>query len=1141
MAVRFILGRSGTGKTSYCISSVVNALQQPNDQPLILLVPEQATYQAERAILCGPRIAGFHRLHVLSFERLSFMLMGRGTARPSITALGRQMIVHRILRGCRQRLRIFAAGADSVGLAQRMGQTISELHRYAKTPDDLNELLDRLTAQPRDSLTAAKFADIAVVMAEYLAFAGERFVDPDIQLNQACQAMRDADFARGARVWVDGFSNFPGGELDLLTELLKVAAQTDIALCLDPDSIDPATPIQSNVDETDIFGPTVQTYIELMGRAVSCRLKIAEPLMLPTVWRFAAAPALEHVERHIFAPGPPQTADADGVRVIAAANPRAEARFAAREIRELVDRSGLRYRDVAVIVSDMDRYEHYIRACFDDFALPFFIDRRTPLSRHGGSVMVLSALQAAMGGFAHGDVFACLKTDLFGIDREGVDLLENYCLAYGVGGSDWAGQNPWRMADPADGYDEASVDSLRRQVAEPLIALRGALRPRGDEPITVEQFTAAVFGFLDAVGFTRTLNRWIETAQQHGDYEAVEQHRQFYDRFVSIFDEMAEVFADCPLRAADFAAILNTGLSQLTLTLIPPTQDQVLVGSVERSRHPDLRAVFLLGATAKQFPIPVPAAGLLSDRDRDTAARANFEIGGGTRQSLMERRYLGYIAFTRPSQRLYVCYPLADEKGSQVVRSPFIDELEGLFTGFEAETPAACRSVATVACESDLAQMLCTELGRDSLVERSGDAEPLRGLLQGLCQDERLASLGADVRRAIDYDNAASLEASTVARMYQGPIRTSVSRLSTFAACPYQYFAKFTLDLRRRKEFKLEPLDLGSYYHDVLDALFKELRKADLDIAEMGRDALMQRLDRAMERTIGESPFLSSFLARGGHNVFLIDTAAGHLRSCVADIAEIARAGRFRPAMTEVAFGRGKGAIETLGDFMLDLPDGRQLCMDGKIDRIDIGRVGGRKIALVFDYKRGPKRLRWEECYYGLDMQLPVYILAATGASGSDIEQVAGAFYLPVEVNPKSGDLSKLGEGPAGSGRKARGILDGSLAELLDAGAAGYSRYYDFYVGKDGQPYGNYGRTGALMPLDFNSVVGHTTRRLQEIALAIVSGRIAVSPYRLRHSSPCSWCVYRPVCRFDWQINAYHRLAGLDKLNVIALTGGGDG
>jgi len=235
MSIQFILGRSGTGKTSHCIKAIVDALlESADEQPLVLLVPEQATYQAERAILSDERIAGYNRLNVLSFDRLQFLLSGKNTARPQLSRIGRQMIVHRILRGNKNELKIFGSSANRQGLGRQMAETIAELHQYAKTPDDIDQLLGELQKDEHNSLAVLKFADIGLILKEYLNFIEGRFIDPDIELNRACRAVANAGFVKGAKLWVDGFAGFTTSELAILAELLKVVADAQIALCLDP-------------------------------------------------------------------------------------------------------------------------------------------------------------------------------------------------------------------------------------------------------------------------------------------------------------------------------------------------------------------------------------------------------------------------------------------------------------------------------------------------------------------------------------------------------------------------------------------------------------------------------------------------------------------------------------------------------------------------------------------------------------------------------------------------------------------------------------------------------------------------------------------------------------------------------------------
>lgn len=209
MAMQFILGRSGSGKTSYCTKAIVNALLKPDgQQPLLFLVPEQATYQAERAILSDKTIAGYNKLHVLSFDRLQFWLTGKNTARPELSRIGRQMVIQRILRDNQSKLPIFRQSANCPGLGRQIADIIAELHQYAKTPDDIEQLLSELRKDEKNNLAIQKFTDIALIFKEYVQFIEGKFIDPDVQLTRACRAVANADFIKGAKLWVDGFAGF---------------------------------------------------------------------------------------------------------------------------------------------------------------------------------------------------------------------------------------------------------------------------------------------------------------------------------------------------------------------------------------------------------------------------------------------------------------------------------------------------------------------------------------------------------------------------------------------------------------------------------------------------------------------------------------------------------------------------------------------------------------------------------------------------------------------------------------------------------------------------------------------------------------------------------------------------------------------
>jgi len=316
----------------------------------------------------------------------------------------------------------------------------------------------------------------------------------------------------------------------------------------------------------------------------------------------------------------------------------------------------------------------------------------------------------------------------------------------------------------------------------------------------------------------------------------------------------------------------------------------------------------------------------------------------------------------------------------------------------------------------------------------------------------------------------------------------------------------------------------------------KELNAEKKDFATIQDEELLEVLRKQILKFIQGGGFISNFLRRSAHNAFIIHSAGEVLEDCVLAIAEMVQAGSFTPKWSEVSFGKVKNSRDRLGGYKIGLSGGRLLFLGGKIDRLDVAELDDKKVAIVFDYKRRAKNFSWSEVYHGLDMQLPIYMLAVRSASNPQYEvyDTVGAFYMPVEVSPTTANFDELIKKAEQFNYKAKGIFNGEFFQQLDSEAKSrWSDFYNFRISKKDGQYGDYGKSGALRPGDFEKVLKFTEKKIVELAGEIVSGKIDVSPYRLGTESPCGWCKYKSVCRLDWQINDYNFLESLNKLQVL--------
>ncbi|HEX6988448.1 MAG TPA: PD-(D/E)XK nuclease family protein [Bacillota bacterium] len=1119
----------------------------------------------ERALLDRLATAATTRAQVVSFRRLEqrvFQEAG-GAVRPVPSELAKRLVLRLALARSEADLKVFAGSARRPGFVDRLSRTIRELRDQGVEAAALAEAARHL--EDSDPRLAARLGDLAALLTRYEALLQDRFDDPDRGLARAAARLAAARSLRGAAVWVDGFAGFTPAEYRFLEALLLVCGEMTVALC-----IDGRRRLGEPPAEADLFRQTHDTYHRLLrlaervGAAVTAVDVLDDDAPPP---RFAAVPSLAWVEAWLFRAGRPREAapdPGDAIEVVAAVDPRREVEAVARRIRRLCRDQGLRPREIAVVVRSLEPYEAWIRRVFADYGIPYFIDRRGSLSHHPLLELVRSALEVVAADWPAEAVFRYLKTDLAGIERETVDRLERYVVTHGIRGRWWYGEAPWRFRrlysleaepedlDPASAADLDLLDQERRRAAAPLIRLQERLAPARRDAQPARGLVEAVVQLLIDLDAGTTLERWVAGAEAAGDLVVAREHRQAWDLVAGVLEVCAQVLGDEPMTLAEFRQVLEGALEGLQPALIPPALDQVLVGSVERSRQPDVRAVFVMGANDGLFPAVPDEDPIFGDSDRAALAELGVELAAGSRLRLFHERYLAYIALTRSRERLCVSYALTDGAGRQQRPSPIVARLHRLFPGLVeqvepawAADPAEPPRLDRFEIPGRLAGALLPVLR----AARRGPAPHPRwwGAWSWLTGHAVHGGMLRRLARALAEPlPVADLPPDLVEGLYGSPLRTSVSRLERFAACPFQHFALHGLRLEEPPSAEIDPARLGSLMHAVLSRLAGGVRSGGRSLADLGdaeRRSLVERAVDAVAPRLAEEVVLDS-----ARQAFLVQRVRDIIGWVVEVLVEQERRGRFVTVATELPFGHG--GEDALPPLRLDLPGGRRVLVRGRIDRVDLAEVDGETWVRVVDYKSSRRSLSLDEVYHGLALQLVAYLAVVVDAAPAWLGRTAhpgGAYYQPL-IEPVVDEPVEVGDGgdaegardagrDAGDAARAERLKASKLAGLtaadprviraMDAAVgSGVSELVDAGLTRDGVPR----KSERVAPeQQIVRLLDFARQRMAALAGGILAGRIAPRPYRKPNGEvPCGYCPFQAFCRFEGAYGHHRDLTPVD-------------
>lgn len=1111
MGIRFIYGRAGSGKSTYCLNSIKNRINDNNGNRLIYLVPEQYTFQRETMLLKDVGEEGLLRAQVLSFKTMAQKVFDEcgGRVHDRMRDVGKSMLIHKILQESEENLQYFNRISKEQGFTDIISETITEFKKYNVTPSVLREGLTKID----DEELKSKLTDLANIFEKFDISISENLVDTDDELTYLANKLNNCSLYDNAEIWIDEFTTFTPQQMEVIKGLAKKCKEVNIALCMDE--------VSSGDDSevTDIFNSLKTTELRILNMMRDEHIGYEKPVNLNDNKnnRFKYNHELKHLEKYFFTyPFKSYKQDVNTIRLYKANNSYDEVENVAKEILRFVRDKGYRFRDISVVCRNIDDYEKIATVIFNEYDIPFFLDKKIDILSNPLIVLILSSIEVMIRNWSYESVFKYLKSGLVNIDSNEIDILENYVLANGIKGFKWTNE----LSISEEDNDEIDPIKVMIKVREPLIKLHS--RIRGNK--SVKAICTAIYEFLIELDCFNRIEEWISEFDEYGMQSKVMEYQQVSEIVIDILDQAVDVIGEDLITINEFYKILNAGFQNREIGIIPVALDQVNIGGIGRIKGRNVKVLFIVGVNDGVLPAANKDEGILSDRDRDLLKENGIELSSSTRAKVFEEQYMVYTALTLASDYLMISYPMADFEGKSLRASIVIPRLKRIFPKLIEESDLfnlkeKSDKYSKVTAPIPTFNELILALRRN--YENEDVEDYWKDVYCWYKDKEEFYNKSGNILEGLKYSNDGEVVArEKLKKLYSikdGRLLFSVSRLENYAECPFSYFIKYGLKARDRKVYEFSAPDLGSFMHEILDEFTNKVKRERISWSELNSERCRNIVSDLIEKKLIEDG--NSILNSSKKYKYFTNRFKRVIAKSVSVLAEQMRKGQFEIFSNEFQFGN----LRDGAPIKLELPSGEEIYLTGRIDRIDSLDLHGNTYIRVIDYKSGSKKFDLNELYYGLQIQLLVYLDAILKNSEYILHTQAmpGAIlYFKIDdpiIKSKSELQDEEIRKQVLDKLKMNGLLlkDAELVKAMDNDMETYSLVIPATFKKDGDFSSN---SSVITEEQFNILREYVNFKMIELCEDMLSGKIRIEPCKNQRTSYCDYCDYSAICQFDTSI-----------------------
>lgn len=1105
--------------------------------------------QTQKELVSLHPAGGILNIDILSFQRLAYRIFEEtgGSLYPVLEETGKSLVVKRVAQEKKKELTILGSTLKRTGAVSQMKSLISELKQYQIAPSELDAWAEE-TGEKK--LLAAKLKDTGVIYRAFEEYLENRYVTAEDVLEVLAGKLEESALIKNSEVLVDGFTGFTPVQIGVLGKLFRFCAKVYVTIIMDEreDPYKKAIPHQ-------LFAMSRQLVQQLMKAADEAGCPVE-----PEIWvrrsghgRFQPGSTMDQLEQRLFRygkrgfsgngiekrpesgteaktgnPAAGYEAKQQGIYISVAPNPRAELEETVRLIRRMVREEGMRYQDFAVLTGDLSVYGTYAREIFEKCGVPYFVDEKHSVLMNPFVEFLRAAIEMVVQSFSYESVFRYLRCGLSSLNREETDAMENYVLALGTRGLKAYGET-WTRGYRGIKPDEVPQRNLLREKFYAEVQPFAERMKKKDA--TVRERTEALYALAVQNQMQEKLEERRQQFEQQGQEAFAKEYSQIYGIVMELLDKIVEVLGDEKMTLAEYQEILEAGFAEASVGIIPPTADQVLIGDNERSRLKDIRVLFFVGVNDGLIPRHDAGGGILSEYDREELERADAKLSPTARETMYQQKFHLYRNLTKPSERLYLSFAKAGASGEAQNPSYLINEIRKLFPeilvrDIEKKEQPEERLEMPRSGEA----LFLEELGKAA----EGEIDPLFEELYRWYAAHPEAGIPAETYRKAAFLRCADgvIGRSAASALYGDTLKNSATRLEKYAACAFAHFMEFGLQIRERDQYELKAADMGTVMHEALEKFSKKLQENGETWKTVTDDTRDRLIEECVEETMAD--YGNTIFQSSSRNQYRIIRVKRILKRTVWALQQQIRQGEFEPGEFEVSFSME----DSLSAINIDLSEHEKMRLRGRIDRVDLCETDDKVYVKIIDYKTGNTSLDLVALYYGLQLQLAVYLDAAVELEqkkhpGKQVEP-AGVFYYHIDDPMLDQEEDETDEAWGRRMLKALrmdGLVnaDRKVVELLDRVLEDGTTSDVIPVGKkkDGS-YTSYSKVAS--PEQFDVIRTYTRKKVREIGEGIFSGNVKISPYQRDGATACAYCEYQGICGFDQKIQGYEyrKLKGMD-------------